>query len=78
VDDQEIITRINELADLEHQLERSKASIEPADHARLQQVEATLDQLYDLLRQRRARRGAGLDPDGAEARPIDTVEHYLQ
>jgi hypothetical protein len=38
----------------------------------------TLDQCWDLLRQRRARREFGLDPDGASARAADTVENYKQ
>ena len=45
---------------------------------RLEQVSIELDRCWDLLRQRRARRAAGQDPDEAEARPADTVERYLQ
>jgi hypothetical protein len=37
-----------------------------------------LDQCWDLLRQRRARRAAGQDPDAAAVRPADVVEHYQQ
>jgi hypothetical protein len=48
------------------------------EQARLAEVEANLDQCWDLLRQRRARRGAGEDPDMAEPRPVDVVENYEQ
>jgi hypothetical protein len=49
-----------------------------ADRERLSQISLELDQCWDLLRQRRARRDAGQDPDEASARDIDTVERYLQ
>ncbi|HEX2374478.1 MAG TPA: DUF2630 family protein, partial [Actinomycetota bacterium] len=45
---------------------------------RLHEVEIQLDQCWDLLRQRRARRDAGQDPDSASVRPEGTVEGYLQ
>jgi hypothetical protein len=48
------------------------------DHARLRALEVQLDQLWDLLRQRRARRAAGLDPDLAIERDAGTVEGYRQ
>jgi hypothetical protein len=44
----------------------------------LDALKVSLDQCWDLLRQRRALREAGLDPDAAAARPIDVVEHYEQ
>jgi hypothetical protein len=40
--------------------------------------EVTLDQCWDLLRQRRARRAAGQDPDDVAVRPEEVVEHYRQ
>ncbi len=46
--------------------------------ARLRAVEVQLDQCYDLLRQRRARRAAGLDPNDAAVRDEGVVENYLQ
>ena len=70
MDDAEVIRRINELADEEHRLEEA-AGHGPgteADQERLRQLEVALDQCWDLLRQRRARRRAGQDPDEAEAR----------
>jgi hypothetical protein len=80
-DDRDIIKQIDELVDEEHQLERAHGdgkSLAKEERARLQQLEVQLDQLWDLLRQRRARRNAGLDPDAAEARDPSTVEHYRQ
>ncbi|GAC1435365.1 MAG: DUF2630 family protein [Solirubrobacteraceae bacterium] len=47
-----------------------------AEHQRLQDIHVELDRYWDLLRQRRARREAGLDPDGASMRPGATVENY--
>ena len=51
---------------------------ETEEHDRLRRVEVELDQCWDLLRQRRALRDAGVSPDRAEARDPDTVERYLQ
>jgi hypothetical protein len=80
VDDLEVVRRINELADEEHRLERAHAGAPLGDDElqRLRDVEGALDQCWDLLRQRRARRGAGGDPDDAAARPVETVEGYQQ
>jgi hypothetical protein len=79
--DDDVFDRINELVDEEHHLD-SKASPEvpltEADEARLREIEVRLDQCWDLLRQRRARRDAGLDPDDATVRPAETVEGYQQ
>lgn len=49
-----------------------------ADRARLGAVRVELDRYWDLLRQRRAERRAGRDPDRASLRDADTVEHYEQ
>jgi hypothetical protein len=80
MDDAEIIARIHALVDEEHQLEESHVGEGLADpeKARLQELEVALDQCWDLLRQRRARRNAGLDPDEAEARDPGVVESYRQ
>lgn len=80
MEDTELIARIGALVEEEHQLERELA-VAPAEDespARLQEIELALDQCWDLLRQRRARRSAGEDPDGASVRPADVVEHYRQ
>jgi hypothetical protein len=80
MDDAEIVHRISKLAEEEHQLERSHAGdgLSEAELKRLHDVEVSLDECYDLLRQRRARRSAGENPDEAEARPEGVVEGYLQ
>jgi hypothetical protein len=80
VDDRDIVERISQLADEEHALERNHAAagLGADDNARMEQLEVLLDQCWDLLRQRRARRHAGLDPDDATVRPADIVEHYRQ
>jgi len=80
MDDQEIVQRITGLADDEHRLERRHVGegLSPDELARLHRIEESLDQCWDLLRQRRARRAAGLDPDDATARPTGTVEGYQQ
>ncbi len=80
MDDSEIVGHINELADEEHRLERSHAGggLSDEEQARLREVEVALDQCWDLLRQRRARRSAGQDPDDASVRSGNTVEHYKQ
>lgn len=78
--DEELVARITALVEEEHRLESSHAGegLSEADARRLRDVEVALDQTWDLLRQRRARRDAGLDPDGAEARSPGTVENYRQ
>jgi Protein of unknown function (DUF2630) len=77
--DQEVLTRINELAHEEHELFERDANRggTDQDRERLQQLKVLLDQAWDLLRQRRARRAAGLDPNDAEMRDPKTVEDYL-
>jgi hypothetical protein len=50
----------------------------PADKGRLASIEVELDQCWDLLRQRRALREFGDDPDHARVRPPDIVENYEQ
>jgi hypothetical protein len=81
MNDVEIVQRIGQLADEEHALERSsKAGVGLSDDelARLRHVEVALDQCWDLLRQRRARRAAGQDVDDTAVRPENIVEGYRQ
>ncbi|HEX3946547.1 MAG TPA: DUF2630 family protein [Acidimicrobiales bacterium] len=80
MDDEKIIERIGHLADEERRLEETHAGegLSTGEQQRLRQLEVTLDQLWDLLRQRRALRDAGRNPDEAGERPGGTVEHYLQ
>jgi Protein of unknown function (DUF2630) len=73
--DDDIYLRIKDLVDEEHALNRSTGE----DHAdRRRRVEEQLDQCWDLLRQRQARRTVGEDPDATRVRPVGEVEGYLQ
>ncbi len=78
--DDDTLRSISTLDEEEHELRRKEARGEAsdADRARIQELEVLLDQCWDLLRQRRARRDVGLDPDEAEARSTATVEGYQQ
>ena len=80
MNDNEILERIQQLVDEEHALLQLEATGQLRDpqQARMRELQENLDQCWDLLRQRRARRAAGLDPDEAQVRPVETVEHYLQ
>jgi hypothetical protein len=80
MDEIEIVQRIGELVEDEHALERAHAGSPPSDEdvAHLRAIEVALDQCWDLLRQRRARREAGQNPNDAEVRPERIVEGYQQ
>jgi Protein of unknown function (DUF2630) len=80
MDDKEIVARIDALADEEQRLEEAHVGegLSPEELQRKHELEVTLDQLWDVLRQRRAKRSAGQDPDAAEIRSEGTVEGYLQ
>jgi hypothetical protein len=85
LDDEQVQARIEELEQEERRLrrdEREAADVEAGDRVasdaqRLEAVRIELDQLWDYLRQRRALRNAGQDPDGAQMRDPGTVERYL-
>jgi hypothetical protein len=79
-DDKSLFSRIDELVAEEHDLRTKHAAGQVADEderTRLQALEVELDQCWDLLRQRRAKREFGENPDDAQARPAGTVEGYL-
>ena len=80
MDDRQVLDRIGDLVEEEHRLERqaTAAGLDGEQQARLRDLEVQLDRCWDLLRQRRARRDAGLDPDDARVRGEGTVEGYLQ
>ena len=81
MDDKQIMATISDLIDTEHNLRQQLANGELSsaeEHERLRSTEESLDQCWDLLRQRRARRAAGESPDEAAARPVSEVEHYQQ
>ena len=77
VEDQPVLNHIQRLVAEEHRLHEQRAHSK-ADRKRLDQVQVELDQCWDLLRQRRALREVGLDPDDAEVRPPQVVENYEQ
>jgi hypothetical protein len=78
--DTEILHHIEALVNEEHELTKlsEQGGLNDEQHARIRALEVSLDQCWDLLRQRRARRSAGLNPDEAKVRDEQTVEHYLQ
>jgi predicted nuclease with TOPRIM domain len=79
--DEQISERIEALVKEEHELlDRggTQHGLDETGHARLEEIRVELDRYWDLLRQRRARRRAGEDPEGASPRDPDTLEHYLQ
>ena len=80
MDDHDALERIHQLVEEEHALMQKAPSGGLADneHDRLRRLEVQLDQCWDLLRQRRARRDAGQDPDEAAPRNPSVVERYQQ
>jgi predicted nuclease with TOPRIM domain len=78
--DHDILSRVDELVAEERTLREKlqhKDIDETEEHQRLKAVEVQLDQCWDLLRQRRALRESGQNPDDASVRPAGTVEGYL-
>jgi hypothetical protein len=80
MDDSELLHTITKLVDEEHQLMQlaDSGDLDESKHARMHEIEIKLDQCWDLLRQRRARREFGLNPDEAQVRDANIVEHYQQ
>jgi Protein of unknown function (DUF2630) len=80
MNDPQIHASIEQLVTEEHELweRESSGNATDDDRRRLEQVKVSLDQCWDLLRQRRALRTAGLDPDSAQERAPDVVERYWQ
>jgi hypothetical protein len=76
--DEQVIERINELAHEEHALweREAEGGLSPDEQERLKHLGVQLDQCWDLLHQRRARRNAGQNPDDASVRDERTVEGY--
>jgi hypothetical protein len=79
MDDGRIMNKIDELAREEHELfdKESHGKASDAERERLKRLQVTLDQCWDLLRQRRARRAAGQNPDEAQVRDEKIVENYI-
>lgn len=80
MDDGDVLHSIEQLVDEEHELfeRRARGELRDEGHQQLRLVETHLDQCWDLLRRRRAFRGAGADPNAAEVRPASVVERYQQ
>jgi hypothetical protein len=78
--DGSIRQHITDLVEQEHALRDrlGRGEITGTDeHEQLQAIEVELDQCWDLLRQRQAKREFGEDPETAQVRPASTVENYL-
>ena len=75
--DQDVLNHIDQLVAEEHAL-LNKNGLTDAERERLHTLEVSLDQCWDLLRQRRGRREFGSDPDDATVRDPRTVERYRQ
>lgn len=80
MDDKNIMDQINQLVNEEHELlnQEARGDINDPGRERMRDLEIQLDQLWDLLRQRRARRDFGGNPDDAEVRSPNVVETYDQ
>jgi hypothetical protein len=79
MDDAQILQQIEKLVDEERELrDQAKGELADEERARLESLEIALDQCWDLLRQRRALREFGEDPERAHARDATTVERYDQ
>jgi hypothetical protein len=80
VEDAQVHATIEQLVAEEHELwkREEEGNVTGDDRARLQELRVSLDQCWDLLRQRHALRDAGLDPDAAEVRRPEVVEGYEQ
>jgi hypothetical protein len=79
MDDPRVHDTIESLVAEEHELWRESAGEgTEGDRQRLQQIKVSLDQCWDLLRQRRALREAGRDPDAADVRDPEVVERFQQ
>jgi hypothetical protein len=80
MDEGQIHATIEQLVAEEHELwdRESAGAASDTDRRRLDELKVSLDQCWDLLRQRRALREAGLDPEAAGVRPPDVVEEYEQ
>jgi 50S ribosomal subunit-associated GTPase HflX len=80
MDDEQVLSRIDELVQEEerllHRHESEEVPLSAEENVRLEQIKASLDSAWDFLRQRRSLRQYGLNPDDASTRDASTVEHY--
>ena len=86
LDDDQVRARIEQLEQEEQRLRADEGEAGEAsargervarDAQRLEDIRVELNQLWDYLRQRQALRASGQNPDGAQMRDADVVEHYL-
>ncbi|HEY2871206.1 MAG: DUF2630 family protein [Reyranellales bacterium] len=73
--DQTVLKHIEELV-AEEKVLYAKGAVSDEEKAKLDKINVELDRCWDLLRQRRALREFGRNPDDAEVRPAKTVENY--
>lgn len=80
MDDQQVLDRIDKLVQEEEELlhRHEGEGLDDDEHARLDELKVQLDKAWDYLRQRRALRRAGDDPEDASVRDGGTVEEYEQ
>jgi hypothetical protein len=80
MDEEQVHDRIEKLVAEEHELydRVSEGGLSANEHNRLEEIKVSLDQCWDLLRQRRALREAGQDPEAARVRDPEVVERYEQ
>ena len=76
-EDQPVLNHIQRLT-LEEKRLYAQRRLTKADRKQLEHIQVELDQCWDLLRQRRALRDVGVDPNEAEVRPAEVVEKYEQ
>lgn len=76
--EKDIMSTIRELVDEEHALRSTSDGLEPEERRRMEELEESLDQCWDLLRRRRARSEYGQDPDETGVRSVTEVENYWQ
>ncbi len=78
--DADVLTHIDQLANEEHALweKESRGEASEEDRLRLKRIQVTLDQYWDYLNQRRALRDARRNPDEAQVRDATTVERYVR
>lgn len=78
MEDREILDCIHALVAQERRLRDRSEMNEGTAHERLTEIEENLDQMWDLLRRRRAMRAAGIDPDVIDIRPHQQSNAYVQ
>lgn len=78
MNDSDVLSSISALVEEEHQLltAAQHGGLDEEQRQRLHAAQVQLDQCWDLLRQRRAKREFGMDPNDAKVRDANTVEHY--